>query len=70
MYGGRRFGPHFLYVIHLLEGSFPKPRKGWPAAQTIRDDLSSDADKVAFCDDYAGSLPITDPPLQQKTLNF
>lgn len=64
----RGIGRPFLSVPHILEGPFPKPREDRPLGQTSHDGPSGDADKVALCDNGAGSLPTADPPLWQGAL--
>lgn len=59
-----------MLVIFLKALSQSTERPGPGSRPSIRDDLSGGADKVVFCDDYARNLPVTDPLLQQKALNF
>lgn len=64
---GRKIGHHVLCVTHIPEGSF-QSKGSAGLTQTIA--TTSLANKVAFCDDDARSLPITDPPPRLKALNF
>lgn len=57
-------------VLSMFWMLFPKAEKGLTPDHPSVTCPSGHADMGAFCDDYARSLPITDPLLQQKALHF